>query len=176
MQHAPHLKCAPTLGVVAGTNATSEGPAAAAPTPQTALSAPPAQSVSCPTSWFLGPLQKTLKKLVRPAVAHTRRKELNVSMQMPRECFDEFMSPLTPAEAEGLTREASTGRLEPTSTTATLRKWHYSIRKGSVSDRLFALDTLDPPPPPARPAPKTKTVETQEIDGGGSARCPRRAG
>ena len=70
----------------------------------------------------MGPLWKTLKKLVRPAVATTRRKELVVKMSMPRECFDEFMAPLMPADAEGIEREASTGRLLPTKTTATNRK------------------------------------------------------
>ena len=86
-----------------------------------------------------------------------------MKMQMPRECFDEFMEPLTPADAQGLEREASTGCLKPTSTTATLRKWHYSIRKGSVSDRLFHLQDLDPPPPPPRPAPKQQPPEQLEI-------------
>ena len=116
----------------------------------------------CPSSWFLGPLKSTLKKLVRPAVAHTRRKELIVKMPMPRECFDEFMSPLTATDAAGLVRDELTGNLVPTETTGTLRRWRYAIRKGSVSDRLFALDSLDPPPPPPRRAPK-QAAETIAI-------------
>ena len=84
-----------------------------------------------------------------------------MKMPMPREAFEAFMAPLQAADAAGLTRDPTTGWLEPTETTETLFKFSYAIRKGSVSDRLFHLDTLDPPPPPPRPPPKT----VQEIDG-----------
>ena len=45
-----------------------------------------------------------------------------------------FMDPLTPTDAKEVKRDEATGDLLPTETTGSLRKWHYAIRKGSVSD------------------------------------------
>lgn len=86
---------------------------------------------------------------------------------MPREAFEDFIALLMPADAGGLSRDASTGWLVPTSTSKKLRRWHYAVRKGSVSNRLFGQERLDPPAPPPRPARKRKAVEVQEVDGVG---------
>ena len=160
------LTCTPPAVRCSGPSAPTTAAAAAAPTSTTSATDLPVRLASTPISWFLNPLKKTIKKLVRPAVAHTRRKELEIKVAMPREAFEEFLSPLQPADAAGLTRDSITGLLEPTETTDTLRKWRFAIRKGSVSDRLFHLDTLDPPPPPTRPPPTTKAAELQEVDVG----------
>jgi hypothetical protein len=117
---------------------------------------------SLPLRWFRDPLDAALKKVIRPATALTRRKEIVLKMKMPRDVFEDFMSPLTENDAEGLEREPATNRLQPTRVTGTLNHFKYTIKKGSVSDRLFQLDALDPPLP-AKPAPKRKAAEMAEI-------------
>ena len=111
--------------------------------------AAPRPTISCPTSWWTRPFHTSLKKLIRPATANRRRKELTIKMQMPREVFEEIVAPLTTDDVAGLERDES-GHLVPTRTTAAVNYYEYSIRKGSVSDRLFHLDALDPPPKPSR--------------------------
>ena len=114
---------------------------------------------SCPTSWWTKPFFAAVKKLVRPATANRRRKQLIIKMQMPREVFEEIMSPLTTDDCSALKRDAA-GHLEPTRTTAALNYFTYEIRKGSVSDRLFALHALDPP---SKPPPKRKAADMLAI-------------
>ena len=98
----------------------------------------------------MDPLAKKIKALVRPAVAHTRRKELEIKHQMPSEAFYMFLETLRPTDTTGLERDATTGAITPTTVTGTLNRWHFEIRKGSVSDRLFHLEDLDPPAPSPR--------------------------
>ena len=74
-------------------------------------------------------------------------------MAMPREIFEELMSELVEGDAEGLLRDAATQQLGPTSTTAALHHWKYTIKRGSVLDRLFRLQTMDPTPSAAPQAP-----------------------
>ena len=105
-----------------------------------------------PLSWFLKPLEQSIKTVVRPCTALTRRKELTVEHRLPREAFEAFMEPLTSGDAEGLARDPQTNMLVPTRKTAALRFFEYTIRRGSVSDRLFHLDTLDPEPSPPKPS------------------------
>jgi hypothetical protein len=118
---------------------------------------PPAPTASLPIAWFTKPFNKALKKVVRPATANRRRKEIHLKMPMPREAFESIVSPLTEADVEGLERDAD-GHLKPTKTTVSLNYYKYTIKKGSVSARLFHLDTLDPPPKPLKP-PKRKAEE-----------------
>jgi hypothetical protein len=116
-------------------------------------------STSCPTSWWTKPFYAALKKLVRPATANRRRKELSIKMQMPRAVFEEILAPLTPEDCNELKCDAD-GHLLPTKTTGALNYFTYVIKKGSVTDRLFAFDALDPPP---KPPPKRKATEMLEI-------------
>ena len=85
--------------------------------------------------------------LVRPATANRRRKELKIKMQMPRAVFEEIMVPVTPDDCKEMKRDAD-GHLMPTKVTGALNYFTYAIKKGSVTDRLFAFDSLDPPPKP----------------------------
>ena len=80
-------------------------------------------------------------------------------MQMPRAVFEEIMSPVTIEDCSKIKRDAE-GLLEPTRTTAALNYFEYEIKKGSVSDRLFSFDSIDPPP---KPPPKRKAAEMLEI-------------
>ena len=66
---------------------------------------------------------------------------------MPREVFEEIVAPLTTEDCSAMEREPD-GHLKPTKTTAALNYYRFEIRKGSVSDKLFAFDQLDPPPKP----------------------------
>ena len=93
----------------------------------------------------------------------TRRKELTITHSLPRECFEEFMKPLTATDAAGLKRDETTGWLVPTRTTGALRHFEYTIKKGSVSDRLFHLESLDPEPPPPKAKPTRTLPEVIEV-------------
>ena len=57
----------------------------------------------------------------------------------------DFMKPLQEGDAKDMKRDAATGWLKPTRTTATLRRFKVEIRRGTVCDRLFHLETIDPP-------------------------------
>ena len=98
---------------------------------------------SVPFSWFRAPLDAAIRKVIRPAVAHTRRKMIDIKMSMPLEIFEDFLSPLTPEMVKGLERNEVTGNLVPTKTTAAVDRFEYTISKGSVSDRLFRFEEGD---------------------------------
>jgi hypothetical protein len=115
----------------------------------------------------------SIKKIVRPATALTRRKELQVKMAVPLEIFEELMQPLSETDTVGLERDSSTGFLKPTKSTTALNYYEYKIRRGSVTDKLFNLSVLDLPPPaskrqkksetPARLSIETSAIETTQI-------------
>jgi hypothetical protein len=121
---------------------------------------------SCPTSWFRDPLDAAIKNAVKPATMLTRRKEISIKMQLPRSVFEDFLSPLTEGDAEGLKRDEATGLLIPTKVTAAVRTYKYLIKRGSVSDRLFHLQTFDPSPraPSTRTATGVQIVQAGEED------------
>ena len=80
--------------------------------------------------------------MVRPPTARTRRKQLKLVAQLPLHLVQEFLRPLQPEDAQGVVRDAN-GNLEPTKQSAGLLRFSYTIRKGSVSDRLFAFQNFD---------------------------------
>ena len=84
-----------------------------------------------------------------------------MSFQLPPAVFQDFMSPLTEGDAEGMQRDATTGWLIPTKKTSACRRFKYTIRRGSVSNRLFHLESMDPAPKPA--VVRSSTVETVQI-------------
>ena len=143
--HELFLKCASPVSAPTGLKSTASRRSSAPSTPRPTPLAAPVPTTSCPTSWFRAPLDKAIQKLVRPSTARTRRKELVIKTSLPLEVFEDFMSPLSSGDAEGLTRD-SDNRLVPTSTTTSVRHYKYLVKKGSVSDRLFHLQTLDPEP------------------------------
>ena len=60
----------------------------------------------------------------------TRRKEITIKMQLPRSVFEDFLSPLSEGDAEGLKRDEATGALIPTKVTRVLihfRAFHPHI-------------------------------------------------
>ena len=141
-----------------------------APSPPPPPAAPPATvqvpRVSVPISWFRKPLIKTLKKLVRPAVATTRRKEITIKMSVPREIFEDLLAPVKDGEITGLTRDASSGLLEPTRKTSALRHYEYTVRRGSMTDKILnfgAMEQDEPLPPPPAPVPSA-TATMLEVD------------
>ena len=69
-----------------------------------------------------------------------------IKMSLPREVFEDFLQPLQEDDdAEGLERD-SQGSLIPTDKTKILIKHTYTIKKGSVIDKLFRPQELDPEP------------------------------
>ena len=61
----------------------------AAPTPK--LTAHVGPTCTAPLSWWIRPFEVALKKLIRPATANRRRKELIIKMQMPIEVFEQII-------------------------------------------------------------------------------------
>lgn len=78
---------------------------------------------------------------------------------LPMECFQKVFSELQVGDAVGVERDTDTGLLKATKVTPTLHKYQYSIKKGSVSDKIFNLSTLDVAPP----EPKIQTVTTPAV-------------
>jgi len=121
---------------------------------------PDSPQISIPTSWFLTPFWEKIKAIVRPTTAATRREQLCVKHALPEPCFQEILADLQPGDAEGVERDPVTGALKPTSVTPTLRKHKYTIKKGSITDKIFNLSALDVAPPEPRKSKKTKTEPT----------------
>ena len=82
-------------------------------------------------------------------------------MSMPKEVFDDFMAPLEPEDVEGLQR-CPDGSLLPTSKSSALNKYKYTLKKGSLHDKLFRLHELDPEVVPPKRAP----AEVEQIGTG----------
>ena len=136
---------------------------ASAPPPTSKPPAAPVRLTSCPTRWFRDPLDKAIKKLVRPSTALTRRKEITIKMSMPREVFEDFVAPLTEDDVEGMQRRPD-GSLIPTSKTSALYKYKYTLKRGSVTDKLFRLQELDPElPPPKKSLPEVEHIGTGNV-------------
>ena len=91
--------------------------------PETKEVVAPVPTTSCPSSWFLNLLHKKIKGVVRPCTALTRCKEIVLTMSLPRDCVETFMSPLTETDSEGLKRDATTAQFKPTSKTSPLLKF-----------------------------------------------------
>ena len=66
------------------------------------------------------PLMLAIKKVIRPATALTRRKEITIKMAVPREIFEELMEPMMDGDLANLVRDEVTGKLLPTSTAIAL--------------------------------------------------------
>ena len=60
------------------------------------------QSVMVPLGWYINPLRASLHKVIRPATARTRGKELVVKSRLPVEGFDQFLRPLEGCGTFGL--------------------------------------------------------------------------
>ena len=123
--------------------------------PAPAQATPPEPTLTLPKKWFSKPLWSAIVAVLRPATALTRRKEITVAMDIPRQIFDDLMRGVREGDVDGLARDVMKQSLLPTQTTATLNHFSYTIRKGSVSERLFQMEQQDPQPPPPK---KNKTA------------------
>ena len=133
------------------------------PKPVVQLPAANGPHVSVPSSFFLAPLLASIKCVVRPTTALTRRKELEVMHPLPRPLFEDLMKPLKEGDTQpAIKRDEGTGWLLPTKVTPALRHYEFDIRKGSVADRFFCFESLDQPPPPPPPAPEPTAQEGEE--------------
>ena len=114
-----------------------------------------------PLLWFLGPFYQTMRTVVRPATAVTRRKQLVVKQRMPREAFEDIFGMLAEGDAVGVKRDPLTQMLVPTSTTGGLNKFDFTIKRGVVTDKIFE-GKLEAPEQPAEPKLK-RPLEVAEI-------------
>ena len=98
--------------------------------------------IRLPKAWFLDPLRQSMRTLVRPCTGLTRRKQLTIKAQLPARCFQEVMQPLQEGAAELVERDSS-GNLRPTKQTAGMRTYKYVVRRGSLHDKIFALQDFE---------------------------------
>ena len=80
--------------------------------------------------------------MVSPPTSRTRRKQLRLVAQLPLHLIEDFLAPLQPEDVQDLAR-GDDGKLLPTRESAGLLRFNYTIRKGSVSDRLFCFENFD---------------------------------
>ena len=74
------------------------------------------------------------------------------------------MAPLKGGDAMGVKRDTSR-KLVPTTTTGSLNKYNYTVRRGSVSDLFFHLESLDTAPatkPSTKPPAEVLQVEEED--------------
>ena len=89
-----------------------------------------------------------MAKLVRPCTSLTRRKQLSITKECPKEVFQELMAglPLESEEngVEGLKRDAQ-GLLEPTKAPphGRLRHFKYTLARASHRELLWRLQDFD---------------------------------
>ena len=103
--------------------------------------------ISIPAKWLVEPFLKSLRTVVRPATAKTKRRVIEVKANYPVELFEEFMAPLATGDADGLKREE--GKLVPTRKTATSEQlYEYKLKRPAVTDKLFCLEKTDKQPGP----------------------------
>lgn len=97
--------------------------------------------ITIPKHWFTDPLTHSMKTVVRPPTARTRRKELKIEMKLPMQCFLDLMQPLETDCVTGFewTDETKT-QLKPTKSSKALCQYKYIIDKPSLVDRIWRLE------------------------------------
>ena len=93
-------------------------------------------------NWFERPLLKAIQKKVRPPTAKTRRKQLQVRVPLPLQCFCRLMYQTNSGDNDAIERGPD-GFLKPTKQTKTLRHFFYIISKPSAIDRFFRFQETD---------------------------------
>ena len=94
-----------------------------------------------PEHWFLKPLFRGLRTITRPPTSLTRRRLLEVKVELPLQCFETFMRPLPESTAMGLTRKA--GQLVHSSSTpgsAGTDYYTYLLDLPLDYDKIFCLE------------------------------------
>ena len=87
-------------------------------------------------------------------------------MKMPREAFEEIFRELASGDAVGVERDPETGWLVPTSRTGGMNRFDFTIKRGSVTDKLFhgtLDDTLPPEPKKKRKVAKVAGIGEENI-------------
>ena len=112
---------------------------------------PHEELIRVPKAWFFDPLRQSMRRLVRPPTALTRRKQLTIKERIPFRVFEQLLANLEPADVKGLVRSDPGGRLVPTKVTPRLRRFEYVINKGSVLEKFFKLDAIDRQPDGPKP-------------------------
>lgn len=109
---------------------------------------PTEEMISVPLRWFWDKLHQSMKVVVRPPTAKTRRKEVLIKQQVPIEVFYKLLSQFSTGEIEGLVWEATTSGKEivkPTKSTTRTHVYEYNFKKGVATDKLWRLEETDRP-------------------------------
>ena len=99
--------------------------------------------VQYPRAWLSAAVRAQMLKMVKPPTATTRRIEKHLKMEVPIEALEDLMAPFEEEEVEGLKWEelpCGSRRLMPTRSSATNHFYNFSVTKGKLQDKLWALD------------------------------------
>lgn len=100
--------------------------------------------ISVPKHWFSDPLQHTMRTLVRPPTALTRRKQQTIDMKMPEQLFFDLLRPLETGDAAGLKWvDEEKSALQPTKDKPTYREYKYTIAKPALNDKIWRMQETD---------------------------------
>ena len=96
--------------------------------------------VKVPKHWFYDPLLHSMKTVVRPPTAMTRRKELKIEVRVPKEIFFDLVRPLATGDMEKFEwTSAKKVALKPTKEGKSFTTYNYLIKKPEINDKLWRL-------------------------------------
>ena len=102
---------------------------------------PPVDTLtSLPDRWFRAPFREMLFKKIRPITALTRRKQQHLVAPLPEPLIQEWLQDLQAGDTEGVQR-GDDGKLLPTKESSSLQRFNYTLRKGSVSNKVFSFQS-----------------------------------
>jgi hypothetical protein len=105
--------------------------------------------VKVPLHWFTEPLYHSMKTVVRPPTKLTRRKQQTIEIKTIEEVFIDLMNPLEDGDASGFEWvDTEKTALVPTKDAKTFWEYKYEIKKPSLVDKIWRLESQEP----ARPA------------------------
>ena len=83
--------------------------------------------------------------MVRPPTAATRRKQLEIKVNIPEEIFFDLVRPLETGDTKDF--EWVGNRLKPTEIKKTFHRYKYTMTKPSLNDKIFRLQEKEVKPP-----------------------------
>ena len=97
--------------------------------------------IKVPKHWFTDQLNHSMKTVVRPPTARTRRKQQTIELRMPEQIFIDLLKPIDECNIAGM--EWSTEEkleLKPTLDRKTFKEYKYIVKKPATLDELWRLE------------------------------------
>ncbi|KAL1515340.1 hypothetical protein AB1Y20_001971 [Prymnesium parvum] len=99
------------------------------------------EMIALPKHWFSEPLRHSMKTVVRPPTARTRRKQQTIKAKVPEETFFDLMKPLETGCTQGFEWiDAEKTRLMPTAEKPSYILFKYTFARPSVLDQIWRLE------------------------------------